>query len=161
MSTSVSLQEPFSYSLNLLLALGAAVLLPMLIMLIIKLIMKGKAIAPKKKEKEQPAPPPIDKDRVRGKYLGIINEIEKKYDSKELDDRAAYLELSGAVRNFVHDYTGANTQNMTLNEIGALGMPSLFNLIKEYYRPEFALDSGETDVKKSIDTARKVVMSWS
>ena len=160
MSTSVSLQEPFSYSLNLLLALGAAVLLPLIILLIVKLIMRGKAIAPKKKEKEQPAPPPIDKDRVRNKYLGIIDTIEKKYDSKELDDRAAYLELSGAVRNFVHDYTGANTQNMTLNEIGELGMPSLFYLIKEFYKPEFAFDSGEPDVKKSIDTARKVVMTW-
>ena len=161
MSTSVSLQEPFSYSLNLLLALGAAVLLPLIILLIVKLIMRGKAIAPKKKEKEQPAPPPIDKDRVRNKYLGIIDTIEKKYDSKELDDRAAYLELSGAVRNFVHDYTGANTQNMTLNEIGELGMPSLFYLIKEFYKPEFAFDSGEPDVEKSIDTARKVVMTWS
>ncbi len=161
MSTSVSLQEPFSYSLNLLLALGAAVLLPLIILLIVKLIMRGKAIAPKKKEKEQPAPPPIDKDKVRSKYLGIIDTIEKKYDSKELDDRAAYLELSGAVRNFVHDYTGANTQNMTLNEIGELGMPSLFYLIKEFYKPEFAFDSGEPDVKKSIDTARKVVMTWS
>ena len=160
MSTSVSLQEPFSYSLTLLLILAGMAILPLIVMLLVKLLMWGKAIKPKKEVKVEEKKEPVDKEKVRSRYLNVIDELERDYKNQKIDDRAAYLGLSEAVRNFVHEYTGHNTQNLTLNEIGELGMPSLYNLIKDFYRPEFAQDPGETDVNQSFEISRKVVRTW-
>ena len=160
MSTSVSLQEPFSYSLELLLLLIGLAILPLIVMFLVKLLRWGKAVAPKKKEVQEEKKEPVDKEKVRSKYLNVIDGLEKQYKDQKIDDRAAYLGLSEAVRNFVHEFTGMNTQNLTLNEIGELGLPSLYNLIKDFYRPEFAYDSGDTDVDQSFEISRKVVRTW-
>ena len=50
-------------------------------------------------------------------------------------------------------------QNYTLKEIKKLNMPKLYNLIKEYYIPEFAnISSGNAE--KSIAQAREVIRKW-
>lgn len=161
MPISVNLQDMFSYSLLLTIGLGLLVVIPIVILLIVKL--KGYKL-PKRKKKAKPVQPkPVSKrtsDQIRAYYLKMINEIEKKYNNKEIDDREAYLQLSSAVRGFVQERTGVRAMNLTLHEISGLGMPSLHNLIAEFYRPEFSFESENANTPKSITDARTVVEKW-
>ena len=151
MPISVDLQDMFSYSLLLTIGLGLLVVLPIIILVIFK--RKPKPIKPKVISK-------MAADQIKSKYLKTINEIETKYKAHEIDDREAYLQLSSAVRGFVQEMTGVRAMNLTLHEISGLGMPSLHNLIAEFYRPEFAFDSEGADTPKSIADARTVVEKW-
>lgn len=161
MPISVDLQDMFSYSLLLTIGLGLLVVLPIIILVIFKL--KGVKL-PKRKRKPKPIKPKVISkmaaDQIKSKYLKTINEIETKFKAHEIDDREAYLQLSSAVRGFVQEMTGVRAMNLTLHEISGLGMPSLHNLIAEFYRPEFAFDSEGADTPKSIADARTVVEKW-
>ena len=39
-------------------------------------------------------------------------------------------------------------------------MPNLYNLIKDFYHPEFAYDAGNVDITKSFGDARTVIKEW-
>lgn len=161
MPISVNLQDMFSYSLLLTLGLGLLVILPLVFLLIMKL--KGFKL-PKRKKKAKPVQPkPISKrasDQIKTHYLNLINEIENKYKEGSIDDREAYIQLSSAVRGFVQEMTGVRAMNLTLHEISGLGMPSLHNLIAEFYRPEFSFENDDADTPRSIINARTVVEKW-
>ncbi|HAW15861.1 MAG: hypothetical protein IJ869_03690 [Clostridiales bacterium] len=160
MQTSVSLQNPFSYSLGLTIALIALVLVPMILLIYFKI--RGmdlpKFRLPEKKVKEVP----VIKDpaAIKSKYLAVIDRIQDERTAESIDDREAYIRLSSAVRSFVNELTGANTRNLSLAEIEGLGMPNLYNLIKDFYHPEFAYDAGNVDITKSFGDARTVIKEW-
>lgn len=161
MPISVNLQDMFSYSLLLTIGLGLLVALPIIVIVLFKL--KGIKL-PQRKRKPKPIKPKVmskkTADQIKANYLKIIDEIEKNYNDKKIDDREAYLQLSSAVRGFVQEMTGVRAMNLTLHEISGLGMPSLHNLIAEFYRPEFAFDSEGANTPKSILDARTVVEKW-
>jgi hypothetical protein len=60
---------------------------------------------------------------------------------------------------FVFEVTDIETQNYTLDEIKKLNMPGLYELIEEFYEPEFALKS-VGDFDNSIEKARSVIKKW-
>ena len=76
-----------------------------------------------------------------------------------MDIRAGYQELSIIIRTFVNEVTGIEVQNYALKEIKKLEMPLLYELIKEYYAPEFS-ENSLGDIENSINKTRKVIEKW-
>ena len=73
--------------------------------------------------------------------------------------RNTHQELSAIVRMFVHDLTGINAQNFSLNELKAHNIYQISNLIEEFYAPEFA-ERSEKEARSSIAQAREVIVRW-
>ena len=96
---------------------------------------------------------------IKNKYLSQLDSIEYKYNNEMIELRKAYQLISEAIRLFVFEITDITTQNYSLLEIEKLNIPSLYELIKEYYEPEFASKS-VGDFNSSINKARRVISQW-
>ena len=67
--------------------------------------------------------------------------------------------MSEQVRMFVFEITSISTQNYSLKEIKKLNIPGLYELIEEYYEPEFASKSiGDFD--SSMTKAKDIVKNF-
>ena len=62
--------------------------------------------------------------------------------------------ISVLIRLFVYELTGLEVQSCTLKDIKKLNIPVLYELIKEYYDPEFSKIS-----KGNIKT-KEVISRW-
>jgi hypothetical protein len=96
---------------------------------------------------------------IKGKYLEQLDSIEYKYTNNMIDLRKAYQLISESIRMFVFEITDITTQNYSLKEIKKLNIPNLYELIEEYYEPEFASKS-VGDFETSINKARRVIKEW-
>ena len=158
MQTSINLQEPFAYSI-----------IPVIITICLILIETYYLIYTKKKKEKNR----IDEVKVKAipekniknipvikeKYLNQLDTIEYRYTNNMIELRKAYQMISEAVRLFVFEITDITTQNYSLAEIKKLNIPILYELIKEYYEPEFASKS-VGDFTTSINKARRVINEW-
>lgn len=152
MQTSVNLQKPFTYSI-----IPIIVISIICIGYVMWLILKYKV----KKIKKIPEHivKPLDMGKIKSKYIKKLNEIEFKLNSNRLTIRTAYQHTSKVIRGFVQEVTKIEVQNYTLDEIKHLNIPELYELVEEYYEPEFARTS-VGDIKNSIDKTRKVIEKW-
>ena len=158
MQTSINLQEPFAYSI-----------IPVIITICLTLIATYYLIHTKKKKEKNM----VDEVKVKaipekniknipvikGKYLNQLDTIEYRYTNNMIELRKAYQMISETVRLFVFEITDITTQNYSLAEIKKLNIPILYELIKEYYEPEFASKS-VGDFTTSINKARRVINEW-
>ena len=96
---------------------------------------------------------------IKGKYLNQLDTIEYRYTNNMIELREAYQLISEAIRLFVFEITDITTQNYSLAEIKKLNIPILYELIKEYYEPEFASKS-VGNFEASINKARGVINKW-
>lgn len=152
MQTSVKLQDPFSYSIY-----PIFIILAILIIYTIILFLKRKK---KDNSKTILRKPVINLEKVKLKYIKKLQELEQKIDKNKISTRTAYQSTSIIIRHFVYEVTNIKVQNYTLAEIANLEMPELYELVKEYYIPEFAVQS-LGDIKESIEKTRKVIEKWS
>ncbi len=155
MQTSIKLQELFTYSL-----------IPLIISSCLIIILTVYLIYSKKNKKETnlKIKKNLDKNQkniqtIEEKYLKRLDAIECKYKNNKISLRKSYQSISEAIRLFVFEVTDIKTQNYSLSEIKTLNMPTLYELIKEYYEPEFASRS-EGDFEASINNARRVIKQW-
>ena len=156
MQTSINLQEPFAYSI---LPVFIIILLTAIIIYFFIYLRKKKEVnnldvvkaIPKNNIKNIPV--------IKRKYLKQLDEIENKYTNNNIELRKAYQMISEAIRLFVFEVTDITTQNYSLAEIKKINMPVLYELIEEYYEPEFASKS-VGDFKVSINKARRVINEW-
>ena len=156
MQTSINLQEPFIYSIiPLIIAIGLIVI-ETLYLIHLK---KKKIIEEKNEIKVIPEKNIKNITVIKGKYLNQLDSIEYKYTNQMIELRTAYQLISEAIRLFVFEITDITTQNYSLAEIKKLNMPNLYELIKEYYEPEFASKS-VGDFSSSINKARRVIKEW-
>ena len=158
MQTSINLQEPFAYSI-----------IPVIIIICLTFIETCYLIYLRKKKNKSK----IDEIKVKvipeknmknipvikAKYIKQLNDIEDKYANNIIELRKAYQMISENIRLFVFEITDITTQNYSLAEIQKLNIPILYELIKEYYEPEFASKS-VGDFKSSINKARRVINEW-
>ena len=153
MHTSINLQEPYQYRV-----------IPIIIIIIVIIsvfyyLYKNKKQLKQNIVKEIPEKNIKNVRVIKGKYLNELNSIEYKYNNKMIDIRKAYQLISETIRMFVFEVTDITTQNYSLAEIKKLGIPVLYELIEEYYKPEFASKS-EGDFESSIIKARRIVNEW-
>lgn len=158
MKTSVNLQEPFAYSV-----IPIIIVLILIILLTLYFIISWKLKKKNKIEgsivKEIPEKNKKNIRVIKEKYIKNLDSIESQYNNQKIELRQAYLLISEAIRMFVFEVTDIATQNYSLNEIKNMNLPILYELIKEYYEPEFAFKS-VGDFSSSIKKARSVILKW-
>ena len=98
---------------------------------------------------------------VKQKYWALIDDIHHRHDAGQLDGRSAHLELSLAVRTFVHEMTGLNTQRMTLSQLREYRLALAGDAVERFYPAEFSRVGEGYSVSESAQTAREVVAQWS
>ena len=150
MSVSIKLSSMFLYSL-------LPIIITLVSMIIIFLIIKPSR---KKITKEQVIVPNYENMvLIKNKYLLAIDQLNKDFTENNISLRSAYQTLSKLVRNFVYEVTNIKVQNYTLDDIKDLNLPILYELISEYYNPEFSINSsGNFDY--SIKKKRGVIEKW-
>ena len=157
MQTSVNLQEPFTYSL-----IPVVIVVIMIAFISIYFIykkIKNKAKINDVKDEKIPKKIKLNIPEIKNKYLKQLDLIQSQYFNNKIELREAYQQISSEMRLFVFEMTDIKTQNYSLAEIKELNLPILYELIEEYYEPEFASKS-VGDFNASITKARRVISEW-
>ena len=158
MQTSINLQEPFTYSL-IPLIIVIFLIIGVTIYLIKSRKMKEKLKVEETKVKIIPEKNIKNIPVIKEKYLKQLDTIQEQYMNEKIELRKAYQRISESIRLFVFEVTDITTQNYSLEEIKKINIPSLYELIEEYYEPEFASKS-IGDFNNSINKARRVIEQW-
>lgn len=157
MKTSVTLQEPFSYSLLPIVILSVLVL-SYGIYLFCSHFYKNK----KKKAEQNPEHKPISRKELaltKQTYLTELENIRQAAYRGQITTRETYQNMSICIRQFVYKVTGIKVQNYTLFDIRKLHMPHLESLIAEFYHPEFAsISQGDSDT--AYEKAKRIIELW-
>ena len=154
MQTIIELQESFSYSLF------PIILIVLFIIGVIYYKKNGKKVNfTQLDKKEIPEKNLKDKPVIKSKYLKEWDEIENEFLDKKINLRTAYQKISEIIRLFVFEMTDITTQNYSLREIKKLNIPILYQLIEEYYEPEFT-SKPVGDFEEAIKKARGVIKEW-
>lgn len=150
MQVQTELRPMFSYSF-------LTILLTIIILIIIFLLIKFI----KKKEIQKNIIIPTYKDliTIKEKYLLKLQELANNLNSDNITNRKAYQNLSNLIRNFIYETTNIKVQNYTLKEIKTINIPILYELVNEYYDPEFAKIS-KGNISSSIEKTRMVIEKW-
>lgn len=101
----------------------------------------------------------VDINEIKRKYLEELDVIESQLNTNMIHIRIAYQDISRVIRHFVYEVTNIHVQNYSLKEIKDLDMPILYELMQEYYVPEFSKYS-YGNVKDSLQKTRKVIEKW-
>lgn len=155
MQTSVNLQPPFSYSIYPIILICLCMIL-FTIYLLIKRNKQKKRVEDKIKVEEIKN---VDINEIKRKYLEELDVIESQLNTNMIHIRIAYQDISRVIRHFVYEVTNIHVQNYSLKEIKDLDMPMLYELMQEYYVPEFSKYS-YGNVKDSLQKTRKVIEKW-
>ncbi len=150
MQVTTKLRPMFSYSFLFILL---SIILLFLIVILFKYF--------KKKEIKETIVIPSTRDlqAIKKKYLLKIQELAITFNNKKITNRKAYQALSNIIRNFIYEATNIKVQNYTLKEISLINMPILYELVSEYYDPEFSkISSG--NITSSIEKTRMVIEKW-
>ncbi len=150
MQIQTNLKPMFSYS-------------PYIIIIIIIIIIATYTYIKEKRKKEIPThiiiPNNKDITNIKKKYLKELQELNNNLQSNTITNRKAYQKLSNIIRNFIYEVTNIKTQNYTLKEIKKINIPILYELVNEYYNPEFAKIS-KGNITISIEKTRMVIEKW-
>ncbi len=150
---TTQLQNPFSYSYIPIIFFGLLSIILVLIYIYLKL---------KRKTKKVPViitPNLKNRNQIKSIYLNRLNELLRKVKEQSITNRLAYQELSKLIREFTYEMTSIKVQNYTLSDIEKINMPILYELVKEYYDPEFSKLS-QGNIVASLEKTRKVMESW-
>lgn len=156
MQISVDLQNPFSYSIWLTIII-LIVLLSFVYYLVLLII--GNINKNKQKVIVKPEEPKKSLSQIKKQYLEELDILTNKVTQNEISVRKAYQSLSKIIRNFVFEVTGIEVQKLTLAEIKKINIPSLTELIEEYYPPAFSLLT-EGNIKNSLNKTGEVIKRW-
>ena len=151
MQVASDLRPMFSYSLW-------PIIICIIIIIVLIILIKLKAFKRKKKE----LPIIVKKANIyeiKNKYLKLIDNLEEDVNNNKINNRLAYQKLSSLIRNYIYEATGLKVQNYTLKDIEAINMPVLYELVSEYYDPEFSVIS-KGNILNSITKTRKVIEKW-
>ena len=157
MKTSVELQGPFSY-----LIIWVILALLFIAATVFFQVFLRKKLGDSIKKEKQIRIKKIAETTLEGlkrKYIGELTCIEMDLRNQNITVRQAYQKMSLCIRMFVFDVTGIKVQRYSLSEIRRVNIPQLTQLVREYYEPEFALES-RMDVMSSLGRTRGVIESW-
>lgn len=153
MQVTTDLRPMFSYSLIPIIVIVFLLIVILVLMLIKhkkkKLVKNIDIIIPSKK----------DVNAIKRIYLLKIDNLSTDFNAKKINNRQAYQNLSSLIRNFIYETTNIKVQNYTLSDIEKINMPILFELVSEYYDPEFSQIS-KGSITASIEKTRKVIEKW-
>ncbi len=151
MQVQTELRPMFSYSF---LAIIFITIFTILIFFIMKYFkkknnIKNEIIIPKQK----------DLLLIKKDYLIKLDNLINELNENKISNRKAYQNLSSLIRNFIYEVTNIKVQNYTLTDIKKINMPILYELVSDYYDPEFAKIS-KGNIKVSINKTKMVIERW-
>ena len=150
MQVKTELRPSFSYSF---IHIIIVIIFMILIFILIKYL--------KKKEGQKKIIIPNQKDlmTIKKNYLLKIQKLSNDFNEKKISSRQAYQSLSNIIRNFIYETTNIKVQNYTLKDIEMINMPILYELVNDYYDPEFSKIS-KGNITDSIEKTRMVIEKW-
>ena len=156
MPITVELQDMHSYSLILPIIAGiiGVIFVATIVVIIVKKLYASKENVTVHREITIE-----DREKIKARYIGLLNGLEARCRSEKYSNRKAHQELSKIARNYIYETTGVKVQNYTLDEIRGTNMAGLYNVVSDCYAPEFSIDKNG-DIYSSIAKARKVVEGW-
>ena len=151
MQVTNELMPMFSYSI-----IPIVLLILILIVLLIILLIK-----PNKNKNKMiiVIPPKKELSTIKEKYLTKVNNLLKDVNNQKIANRIAYQKLSNYIRNFIYETTSVKVRNYTLKDIENAKLPKLYELVSEYYDPEFSKFS-KGNIVNSIEKTRMVIARW-
>ena len=151
MQLTVDLEKQISFSI-----IGVILFFILIFGLIIYFIVK---VFMKHKNKEKKVIITKDILKIKKKYLYQIDTISNEININKIKERTAYNKLSKLIRNFVLEVTDIDLLKSTLSEIKKKDTGNLYELIKDYYEPEFSKNN-KGDISSSINKTKKVIKEW-
>jgi hypothetical protein len=107
----------------------------------------------------KPLPTGTDLDKLKQKYLKLIEELYQRYQRKEINLRKLHLSLSMDVRYFVYEAKHFPAPLLTLSDLRLAPYPLLTGLIAKYYPDEFdAISHGSA--ADSVEAAKGFIIQW-
>ena len=149
MQIKTELNDMFSYSLFPVIILFVITVIFLLYLIIIKNNKKYNIITPNKKKLLN----------IKNNYLNNLDILLNDYSNNIISKREAYHRLSLSIRNFIYESTNIKVQYFTLEDIKSIDIPILYDLVSEYYNPEFSRKS-EGNFYDSIERTRMVISRW-
>ena len=114
---------------------------------------------PKSFNRLRQLPVGADLDRLKAKYLKLIEEWYQRYRRQEIDSRVLHWALSMNVRYFVYEAKHFPAPVLTLSDLKLAHYPALTGLIAEYYPEEFGVIlHGEAEA--SVTAAKGFIQQW-
>ena len=99
--------------------------------------------------------------RMRAEYLDVINDVEGKYRSGNMNAREANLALSAVVRRYVNEHSGLEAPVLALDDLERLKVqPELLDAVKRHYYPGSFRRDRTIDPIAGANAARRVVSQW-
>lgn len=139
------LQEPFTYSLIIMIILGVIILFSILFYLF-----EEKILAIIKKN---------TLPYIKKRYLKKLDDLLNDINNNKIDNREAYQKLSNIGRGFIKAATNIDVLTITLMEAKKMEINHLADLMEECYPPEFAKQSNG-QIVESINNARRIIQEW-
>jgi hypothetical protein len=100
-------------------------------------------------------------EEARADHLRRIAAIESSVRSGRLPLRAAFQDLSLAVRSFVHEVTDVPARYLALEDLRGSADPKVADAIARMYPPEFGPDDvAPKELLASLEQARELVTTW-
>ena len=149
MQIKTELNDMFSYSLFPVIILFVITVIFLLYLIIIKNNKKYNIITPNKKKLLN----------IKNNYLNNLDILLNDYSNNIISKREAYHRLSLSIRNFIYETTNIKVQYFTLEDIKSIDIPILYDLVSEYYNPEFSRKS-EGNFYDSLERTRMVISRW-
>lgn len=149
MQIKTELNDMFSYSLFPVIILFVITVIFLLYLIIINNNKKHNIITPNKKKLLN----------IKNNYLNNLDILLNDYSNNIISKREAYHRLSLSIRNFIYETTNIKVQYFTLEDIKSIDIPILYDLVSEYYNPEFSRKS-EGNFYDSIEKTRMVISRW-
>jgi hypothetical protein len=154
---SVSLNPPIQYSI-IWLIIGAVLLLLIAVWYgVLFWLTRHKPYASLANLK--PAPPGFDLEKLKQKYLQLIDECYNAYKHDHATLRSLHKGLSMTVRYFVHEANHFPAPRLTLADLKRAPYPELSRVVEDYYAKEFAaVEHGNAEA--SVEAAKDMVRRW-
>jgi hypothetical protein len=98
-------------------------------------------------------------DRLKAKYLRLVERHHQSYLRKEIKLRELHRNLSMVVRYFVYEARHFPAPTMTLSDLKMTPYPALAELIELYYPEEFAVIR-RGNAEGSVQAAKGFIQQW-
>lgn len=107
----------------------------------------------------KPLPTGAELEKLKAKYLKLIDEWYQRYLNKEINLRSLHGALSMTTRYFVYDARHFPAPILSLDELKHASYPALTKLIAEYYPEEFSsIEHG--NAASSVEAAKGFIRQW-
>lgn len=154
---NVTLHPPIQYSI-IWLIIGCILLLSIAIWFGVLFWLTRKR-KPKTIQGLLPAPSDFDLEKLKAKYLLLIDECYQNYQLRKTNLKGLHRGLSMTIRYFVFEAKHFPAPRLTLSDLKQAPFPELTRVIEDYYSKEFAAVERGTAIQ-SVKAAKEFINRW-